>query len=42
MTRSMTQIYAGYDERELAVIADFLERTATAGRGATDKLAESR
>jgi DNA-binding MarR family transcriptional regulator len=42
MNRSMNQIYAGYDERELAVIADFLERTATAGRGATDKLAESR
>jgi DNA-binding MarR family transcriptional regulator len=42
MNRSMNQIYAGYDERELEVIADFLERTAMAGRGATDKLAESR
>jgi len=42
MNRSMNQIYAGYGERELEVIADFLERTAAAGRGATDKLAESR
>src|SRR5512132_1920749 len=33
MNRSMNQIYAGYDERELEVIADFLERTAAAGRG---------
>ena len=39
MNRSMNQIYAGYDERELAVIADFLERTADAGRRATDELA---
>lgn len=42
MNRSMNQIYAGYDERELEVIADFLERTAAAGQGATDKLSESR
>jgi DNA-binding MarR family transcriptional regulator len=42
MNRSMNQIYAGYDERELEVIADFLERTAAAGRSATDSLSETR
>jgi DNA-binding MarR family transcriptional regulator len=42
MNRSMNQIYAGYDERELEVIADFLERTATAGGSATDALSETR
>src|SRR5438093_11004876 len=31
MNRSMNQIYAGYDERELEQIADFLQRTAHAG-----------
>jgi hypothetical protein len=39
MSSSMSGICAGYDERELAVIADFLGRTVDAGRGATDKLA---
>jgi hypothetical protein len=34
----MNEIYAGYDEKELAVIADFLRRTADAGRSATDEL----
>jgi DNA-binding MarR family transcriptional regulator len=38
MNRSMNQIYAGYDEGELELIADFLERTATAGRAATEEL----
>lgn len=39
MNRSMNQIYAGYSERELEVIADFFERTAKAGKTATDQLA---
>jgi DNA-binding MarR family transcriptional regulator len=38
MNRGMNQIYAGYDERELELIADFLQRTANAGRSATDEL----
>jgi cytochrome c553 len=38
MNRSMNQIYAGYSESELEAIADFLERTAKAGRTATDQL----
>jgi DNA-binding MarR family transcriptional regulator len=41
MNTSMDQICAGYDEAELNVIADFLSRTTTAGRGATDELATS-
>ena len=35
----MNQIYAGYNEGELEVIADFLQRTADAGRSATEELA---
>jgi len=42
MNRSMNHIYTGYDERELEVIADFLQRTAAAGRSATEGLSESR
>jgi DNA-binding MarR family transcriptional regulator len=38
MNRSMNQIYAGYSESQLEAIADFLERTAKAGRTATDQL----
>jgi DNA-binding MarR family transcriptional regulator len=38
MNRSMNEIYAGYDERELELIADFLQRTANAGRSATAEL----
>jgi cytochrome c553 len=38
MNRSMNQIYTGYSESELEVIADFLERTANAGKTATDQL----
>ena len=34
----MNQIYAGYSERELEVVADFFERTAKAGKTATDQL----
>ena len=40
MNRSMNRIYAGYSERELEAIADFLQRTAKAGRTATDQLSE--
>jgi DNA-binding MarR family transcriptional regulator len=40
MNRSMNQIYAGYDEGELEAIADFLERTAKAGRTATEQLGQ--
>src|SRR5262245_12430219 len=39
MNTSMDQICAGYDEAKLEVVADFLRRTAHAGRGATDELA---
>lgn len=41
MNRSMSQILAGYSEDQLEVIADFLRRTADAGRGASDELARS-
>src|SRR6266550_9548971 len=34
MNRSMNQIYTGYSESELKAIADFLQRTAKAGRTA--------
>jgi DNA-binding MarR family transcriptional regulator len=40
MNRSMNRIYAEYSERELEAIADFLQRTAKAGRTATDQLSE--
>jgi DNA-binding MarR family transcriptional regulator len=39
MNASMDEICAGYSDRELAVVADFLRRTTTAGRAATDALA---
>lgn len=39
MNASMTKLCAGYEEAELAVIADFLARTTAAGRTATDELA---
>jgi DNA-binding MarR family transcriptional regulator len=41
MNRSMNEIYAGYDESELELIADFLQRTANAGRGATEQLSDT-
>jgi DNA-binding MarR family transcriptional regulator len=41
MNRSMNKIYAEYDENALEVIADFLQRTASAGRGATEALSDS-
>jgi len=39
MNSSMNEICAGYGDAELEVLADFLRRTADAGRSATDKLA---
>ena len=39
MNTSMDQICAGYGEAELQLLADFLHRTAHAGRTATDELA---
>jgi DNA-binding MarR family transcriptional regulator len=38
MNRSMDEILAGYTEADLELIADFLRRTANAGRHATDEL----
>jgi DNA-binding MarR family transcriptional regulator len=39
MNGSMDEICAGYRESDLELIADFLRRTADAGRAATDELA---
>jgi DNA-binding MarR family transcriptional regulator len=39
MSRSMNRILAGYEDSELELLADFLKRTADAGRSATEKLA---
>lgn len=39
MNGSIGQICAGYDETELELLVDFLGRTATAGRAATEELA---
>jgi DNA-binding MarR family transcriptional regulator len=39
MNTSMDDICAGYGEAELELLADFLRRTADAGRNATDELA---
>ncbi len=41
MNRSMNQIYVGYDEGKLELIADFLQRAANAGRRATDELSDT-
>jgi DNA-binding MarR family transcriptional regulator len=38
MNSSMDQICAGYGETELELLADFLQRSANAGRSATDDL----
>src|SRR5215211_1935122 len=40
MNASMDEICAGYGDTELEVLADFLRRTANAGRRATDELAD--
>src|SRR5215207_10378999 len=39
MNASMDKICAGYGDAELELLADFLRRTANAGRSATDELA---
>ena len=39
MNASVDETCAGYGEAELELLADFLRRTADAGRGATDELA---
>jgi hypothetical protein len=39
MNTSMDQICGGYADTELELLADFLHRTANAGRNAADKLA---
>jgi DNA-binding MarR family transcriptional regulator len=39
MNRSMNKLLGGYSDRELEVIADFMRRTAEAGREATEELA---
>lgn len=41
MNSYLDQICAGYDDDQLEVVADFLHRTAEAGRRAGDDLAES-
>ena len=41
LSRSMNKLLAGYSDEELEVIADFMRRTAEAGRRATDELAET-
>jgi DNA-binding MarR family transcriptional regulator len=41
MNRRMNQIYAGYDESELELLADFLHRAANAGRSAADELSDN-
>ncbi|MET7451669.1 MarR family transcriptional regulator [Streptomyces sp. NPDC005574] len=38
MSSAVEEICADYDENELALLADFLRRTSTAGRTATDEL----
>jgi DNA-binding MarR family transcriptional regulator len=39
MNTKIDEICAGYDESQLELLADFLRRTAEAGRSATDELA---
>jgi DNA-binding MarR family transcriptional regulator len=39
MNRSLNQILSAYSDSELELLADFLQRTAEAGRNATDDLA---
>jgi hypothetical protein len=39
MNNSMDDIFAGYSEEELTLLADFIRRTTEAGRAATDTLA---
>jgi DNA-binding MarR family transcriptional regulator len=39
MSRSMNKLIAGYSDAELELIADFMRRTAEAGRNAAEELA---
>jgi DNA-binding MarR family transcriptional regulator len=41
MNTALDQICAGYDDKDLQVVADFLHRTADAARTASDRLAAS-
>ena len=41
MNAAMDEICAGYDDRELELLAGFLRRTAAAGRSAAEKLGEN-
>jgi DNA-binding MarR family transcriptional regulator len=41
MNQAMDKLLAAYSEAELGLIAEFLERTATAGRGAKEGLASA-
>ncbi|HTX08406.1 MAG TPA: MarR family transcriptional regulator [Solirubrobacteraceae bacterium] len=41
MSRAMNKLLAGYTDKELETIADFLTRTVDAGQAATDELAAS-
>jgi hypothetical protein len=38
MNRSLDEICAGYTDEQLMLLADFLSRTTTAGRAATEDL----
>src|SRR5512133_670123 len=38
---TINQIYTGYEEKELELLADFLHRAANAGRSATDELSDN-
>lgn len=40
MNSSLDELFDGYDDAELALLADFLRRTAALGRTATDELAQ--
>jgi DNA-binding MarR family transcriptional regulator len=40
MNNSMDKVCAGYTDTELELLADFLHRTASVGRDATDELAK--
>ncbi|MEU4766098.1 MarR family transcriptional regulator [Actinosynnema sp. NPDC023794] len=40
MNASLDGLFAGYSEAELALVADFLRRTAALGRTATEELAQ--
>jgi hypothetical protein len=42
MNRSLDEICAGYTDEQLMLLADFLSRTTTAGRAATEDLSAGR